>query len=226
MKKLPPKPLVSFPMSIHRAHEVIRNLSDAYEELRALYDYEHGGPENDQWREDALLFALTGQEAIVLNKLSGGSIIPTERLAQAIKVEDSEALVPLNQIKVVIHRIRVKIGAYGAEIKHRTSVGYQVHGLDAARENARNGIAVGRYVPAIRLTQTDEKLRSAIVKLLQDHGSLSCADIIKALPFEWNAHFRSKVAVVSQWLNRQKDISFSREKIGFHWTKLWYLRHT
>lgn len=223
---LPVKPNVSYPMSIHRAHEVITALSDAYDDLKALLDYECGTPDLEDRNGDRLLFGLTPQETIVLHKLSTSSLLTTSRLAAAINLEDSDARVPLNQIKVIIFRLRNKLTPFGACILTRTGVGYSLKNLELARENAKNGIVLNAYEPGKRSSVTSQEIKDEAVALLQRDGPATCSQLLDKLTCNWQALRPSRFALLSKWLREEERVVSTKRKLDCRWVHVWQIRNT
>lgn len=226
---LPDKPTVSYPMSIHRAHEVIRHLSAAYDDLRDLYEYECAPGDKTDPNGDIVLFGLTPQEEVVLRKLKNGSITPVARLAAAIRLEESKAVRPGNQIKVVLYRIRRKLAPYGAVITSYTGAGYKIEGLEEARKNAKAKTKVApAYKPGSR-KQFRPEMFEEVLQLLRDEGPMTCSDILQRMKSPWKIKPASKYAEMLRRLKKartQGKVRMSYEKRNDRRVSVWYICNT
>lgn len=225
---LPVKPNVSYPPSIHRAHEVITALSDAYDDLKAQYDYE---TQNDipLNAKDIFLFNLTAQEGAALAMLEKNPTITVWRLLRALVPEEGEALKPQNQVRVVLHRIRKKIGIYGATIKGKHGVGYSVQNLELARENAGKGITVD-YTPVINVHRAAAKDRwDEVLNILQEGRGMTVPEIVAKMTVPWPIKERSKWYITRLWLQtKEKEGVVSADYVRHNKTRaiVWQVCNT
>lgn len=226
---LPVKPTVSYPMSIHRAHEVIRHLSAAYDDLKDLYEYECAPGDKTDPNGDIVLFKLTPQEEILLRKLTEGSITSTVRLAAAIRLEDSKAVRPENQIKVLLYRLRHKLAPYGAVITSYTGAGYKIEGLAEARKNARSNTKVAPAYKAGSRKKFKPQMFEEVLQLLRDEGPMTCSDILQRMKSPWEIKPASKYAEMLRRLKqarKQGTVLMSYEKRNDRRVSVWYICNT
>lgn len=197
------KPLVSYPPSIHRAHAVITALSDAFDELKALYDYERISLREVDMG-DVKLFKLSPQEAVGLASLLKQDVVSVQRLMKAMMRRESESERPENLIRVVLYKLRKKLGVYGGDIVCYFGSGYSVQNIELARENARNGIKID-YAPDPKYRGVPSEERWAeVLQVLRDSGPLIAREIVEKLTVHWPVTQGTKYLQLRLWL-RQKE---------------------
>lgn len=199
------KPLVSYPPSIHRAHAVITALSDAFDELRELYEYEFSGLKATN-TEDMELFGLSPQEGVVLDKLARDKWVTVARLMKATGKGESMANRPEDLVRVVIYKLRHKLTRYGGSILGQRCVGYSVQNLELARENARNGITFSGYKPDIRRRPSNapEERWVEAMQILRDSGPLIAREIVARMKTEWAVTDNTKYLQLRLWLRKKE----------------------
>lgn len=222
------KPVIEYPYSVARCHEMISKLSDAYDELQEAYDYEFSVSTIPDL-EDRKLFGLTQQQARVLAALSKHGQATTSFLTRvALKDRETDAIRPENSVRVAILKIRNKITPYGATISSWYGTGYALHDIETARENARKGIAMGNYEPDVRKNPTSKmtKIGKKVLAILERSGPISVPQIVKELTVKWDAAQTSKEIAVRLWLQEQERQGFVRsvaENTDNTWRKVWYI---
>lgn len=222
------KPVVEYPYSVARCHEMITKLSQAYDELKETYDHEFSVSVIPDL-EDRALFGLTQQQARVLAALSKHGHATTSFLTRiALKDRETDAIRPENSVRVAILKIRNKITQYGATISSWYGTGYAIQNLELARENARKGIALGSYEPDVRRNPATKiaKTGKEVLAILERGGPMSVPNIVKELTVKWDAAQTSKEIAVRRWLQEQERQGFVRsaaEKTDNSWRKVWYI---
>lgn len=197
------KPLVSYPPSIHRAHAVITALSDAFDELKALYEYERVSLREVDMT-DVKLFKLTPQEAVGLASLMKQDVVSVQRLMKAMMRRESESERPENLIRVVLYKLRKKLGVYGGDIVCYFGSGYALQNIELARENARKGIKID-YAPDPKYRGVPSEERWAeVLRVLRDSGPLIAREIVEKLTVHWPVTENTKYLQLRLWL-RQKE---------------------
>jgi hypothetical protein len=202
---LPAKPNVSYPPSIHRAHEVIAALSDAFDELRELYEYELADLKAKN-SEDTDLFGLSPQETVALDKLARHDWVTVRMFMKAMVTKESVSDRPENLVRVVVYNLRRKLSRYGANILSRQCVGYSIQNLDLARENARKGIVVADYKPDTRkrpFNAPEERWVEAM-QILRDSGPLIAREIAARMKTEWRVAENTKYLQLRLWLRKKE----------------------
>lgn len=197
------KPLVSYPPSIHRAHAVITALSDAFDELKALYEYERVSLREVDMT-DVKLFKLTPQEAVGLASLMKQDVVSVQRLMKAMMRRESESERPENLIRVGLYKLRKKLGVYGGDIVCYFGSGYALQNIELARENARKGIKID-YAPDPKYRGVPSEERWAeVLQVLRDSGPLIAREIVEKLTVHWPVTENTKYLQLRLWL-RQKE---------------------
>jgi hypothetical protein len=219
------KPIVAYPHSIHRAHEIISKLSDAYDHLLFLYNME---TEGDIDTHDMKLFKLTPAEARVLAELQKKPVVRSSRLVHVIATirGESEAENPLNVSRVLILRLRKKIVPYGAAIIAHHGHGYALTGIEVARENCKNGKVVGDYVPDFNPGARKSCVSWEDIELILKREPANVSEIRERLVKDWRANVANKERAINAILKNalaENRVNVTRDKSGGRIRNVWYI---